>query len=576
MAGHKRWSVFPSHTGLSTKLAESLGVSTIIAQILLNRGIRSLSDAHSFLKPDLSYSDSFPEETLITCSEILKAAMDSGRPVFVYGDYDVDGMTSTALMVSVLRALGIKVSFYIPNRFKDGYGLTTSIKETLVAYNCGLLMTLDCGTSNASEIKELKRDTDISVLIFDHHTLPDTLPQVDGMLNPRLLPPTHWSFGLCTVGIVFDFLDFFVRCYLKSDLCLDDYLDLVALGTIADVAPMFRRNRALTSKGLEVLSSRKRVGINALLDVAEFKGLSVTSRDVGFTIAPRLNASGRIGDARVGVALLLSQDPEEAKTLATTLNKMNQDRQTLSELVMADCLAQLKANPQWLDHRVLVLSGTHWHAGVVGIISSRLVERFHKPVILIAVDEGMSRGSCRSVGTVNMYDLLNRCLPYYLTFGGHKEAAGFSMDPAAVEGYKVAIREAANDMLTDVDLVPILELDLVLDISDMTLDLADSLYRLSPFGPTNPSPLFYAKNLRPISFKTVGTNGAHLKVTFSDPHGKYVIDAIGFGLHEKLSLLYHPTVEVACSLEINRWQGNVIPQLSLIDIREGNGHYGEF
>jgi single-stranded-DNA-specific exonuclease len=574
MASCKRWSVYPSHNDLSTKLGESLGINPVIAQVLLNRGIRSLSDAHSFLTPDLSYSDSFPQETLFACSTVLKAAMDSGRPVFVYGDYDVDGMTSTTLMVSVLRELGVKVAFYIPNRFKDGYGLTTSIKDTLISYNCGLLITLDCGTSNAAEIEELKRDTDLEVLIFDHHTLPEVLPVVEGMLNPRLLPSTHWSFGLCTVGIVYDFLDYFVRQYLKSDLCLETHLDLVALGTIADVAPMFRRNRALTAKGLEVLTSRKRVGINALLEIAEFKGDSVTSRDVGFTIAPRLNASGRIGDARVAVDLLLSQDQDAATALAHTLNKMNQDRQALSEAVMIDCLAQLKANPEWLDHKVLVLSGTNWHAGVVGIISSRLVERFHRPVILIAVDEKVSRGSCRSVGRVNMYDLLNRCLPYYLTFGGHKEAAGFSMAPETVEAFKVAVRAVADEMLTDQDLMPILELDSVLDIADMTLDLAGSISRLSPFGPTNPSPLFYAKNMRPISFKTVGANGTHLKVTFSDPAGKYVIDAIGFGLHEKLSLLYRSTVDIACSLEVNRWQGNVIPQLSLIDIREGEGSRG--
>ena len=572
MAGQKRWSVYPSNTELCAKLGQSLGVSKVIAQILLNRGIRSLSDAHMFLKPDLALRDSFEEHELIKCATLLQSAMESGRPVFVYGDYDVDGMTSTALMVSVLRELGIKVSFYIPNRFKDGYGLTTSIKDTLIAYNCGILITLDCGTSNASEIEELKRDTDLSVLIFDHHTLPDTLPVVEGMLNPRLLPNDHWLSGMCTVGIVYDFLDYFIRQHLKLSFDLESYLDLVALGTIADVAPMFRRNRALTAKGLDVLTQRQRHGINALLEVAEFKGGPVTSRDVGFTLAPRLNASGRIGDARIGVELLLSKNTEEAKDLALTLNKMNQDRQALSEQVMTDCLAQLKANPQWLDHKVLVLSGTNWHAGVVGIISSRLVERFHKPVVLIAVDEGMSRGSCRSVGQVNMYELLNQCLPYYLTFGGHKEAAGFSMSPLVVEGYKEALRAAADQMLTDQDLMPILELDSELDISDMTLDLADSLHKLSPFGPTNPSPLFYAKNMRPISFKTVGANGTHIKATFSDPDGRYVIDAIGFGLHEKLSLLYHPTVDIACSLEINRWQGNVIPQLSLIDIKEGQGN----
>jgi single-stranded-DNA-specific exonuclease len=561
----KRWHLYPHNVALSEKLGAHLTVDPVIAQLLLNRGIRSLEQAQAFLQPREQASVHFPREDLLKATHCIQEAIANKRGIFVYGDYDVDGMTSTAMMASMLKQLGAHYSFMIPNRFLDGYGVSGRALDFIKANDVGLFITLDCGISNRAEIEQIKRETSCRVVIFDHHTIPDVIPDADAILNPKFLSPDHALWGLCTAGIVYKFWEFY-GLEIDTSVSPDGLLDLAALGTVADVAPLVSENRRMTSLGLELLSSRKRVGIRALLDVAGFDRSRVTPRDIGFMIAPRLNAAGRLGDAKICVELLMSEDFDEATKLARTLNQLNEDRRFYCESLMNEAVNMVEKNPNASNEKVIVLAGEGWHAGIIGIIASRLVERYGKPTILISGDGTLARGSGRSAGEVDLYMLLKSCDSFFTTFGGHKSAAGFSMDPAHIPSFQAALIEEASRRISDRDLLPILDLECELHPHHLTLSLASLLNTLEPFGQDNPVPLFYAKGLRPIAFKTVG-GGKHLKATFTDASQKVVIDAIGFNLHEKLSLLYKDEIELAFSLDINEWNGRQLPQLNLVDIQ---------
>ncbi len=561
----KRWHLYPPQPALSEKISHHLTLDPVIAQLLLNRGIRSLDQASSFLQPENLGSPNFPEDVLIAASELVREAIEKQTLIFVYGDYDVDGMTSTAIMTSMLKRLGARVHFMIPNRFLDGYGLSKRALEMVRQEGAGLLITLDCGISNAKEIDLLKADTDCKVLILDHHTVPDRQPNAEAILNPKFLAEDHALSGLCTAGIVYKFWEFYCQ-YFKLDVTPDRHLDLVALGTVADVAPLVQENRRLTLLGLTSLSARKRVGIRTLLEVAKFTHKTVSPRDIGFTIAPRLNAAGRLGDAKICVELMMTEDETEALRLATMLQQLNEDRRFYCDQLLTEALQQAEQIPGLADHRVIVLHAEGWHPGIIGIIASRIVETYSRPAVIISVEDGLARGSARSIGDVNIYEILKECQPFFSSFGGHKAAAGFSLVPDKIEAFKAHLISVAAEKVSQTDLMPVLDLECELDPKQLTLSLATSLQTLEPYGAENPVPLFYTRSLKAIDFKTVG-NGKHLKVTFTDAARSVVIDAIGFGLHDKLQLLYNPQVELAFSLEINTWLGRESPQLVLVDIK---------
>jgi len=559
----RRWQLIQPQPELAQQVSEAMQVSPLVAQLLLNRQIRSHSHALSFLSPPPESPTPLNLPELPTALAIIQHAITHQVPILVYGDYDVDGMTSTAIMVDCLRQLGGQVTYYLPNRFTDGYGLTHAVIDTIQSNQIGLLITLDCGVTNVAEIQAIKTHTQAQVLVFDHHTLPPTLPPTDAMVNPKQLPPDHPMARLCTAGLVYHVVSALIATY-HHPIDPHQYLDLAALGTVADVVPLIGENRRLVYHGLPVIASRQRLGLRALLTVSEFNKPSITTRDIGFVIAPRLNASGRLASAMMGVKLLLSTQESEAMSVAQSLHRMNEDRQAIGISMLKDATTQAQAQAD--THKVIVVHGVNWHAGVIGITASRLVEQFARPVVMVTESDGMCRGSARTTGSVDIYSLLATCQHRMDKFGGHREAAGFSLHADQLVAFRDELHEAALSRISDHELSPILRIDAAISPADLTLSFADELAQLAPFGQGNPAPVWYCNQLKPVDFKRVGS-GDHLKVTFVDASGNMAIDGIGFGLGKKLPHCYQPTVEVAFTLERNEWRGNVLPQLQLLDIR---------
>jgi len=559
----RRWQLYPAQGVVAERLAEHLAVDPLIAQVLLNRQIRSLAHAEQFLAPDGQPFDVLPDEMLAPAVDLITQAVSGNKRMLVFGDYDVDGMTSTSMIVQALRRLGATIHYYLPHRFTDGYGLTTQIIPTLKQGNYDLLITLDCGITNVAEVDAIRAQTGVQVIIVDHHTIPDVTPDADVIVNPKYLPPSDSRTMMCTAGIVLHLLDA-LRRLGGLDIEVEAYNDLAALGTIADVVPLVGENRRLVAAGLPALNAKRRLGIRKLLEVAGFERPQVTPRDVGFVIAPRLNAAGRLDSAMRGVQLLIAEDEGMAEETARILNRMNEDRQQIGQSMLKEALDQVADDAQ--TESVLVVRGRKWHAGVIGITASRLVEAYSRPVVIIAEDDDIGRGSARTMGSVNIYELLKSCQHHFLKFGGHKEAAGFSIAPDAIDEFKRDIQAKAKEMIQSEDLLPILRIDAEVQPASLNLGLAESLERLAPFGQGNPAPVFYCNALRPVEFKTVGT-GDHLKVRFVDPTRKIVVDAIGFGLGQKIDVCHQDEVELAFTVEINHWRGTRSPQLQLLDLR---------
>ncbi len=562
MSHDRRWQIFPAQLELTAQISQRLGCHPVVAQLLLNRNLSSMSDLRCFLDPEMRPDGVFPDVLMIPVLTLVHQAVLYSKRILVYADYDVDGMTSTALMVSFLRSLGATPAFKLPHRFKDGYGLSMAQVAWMQTFD--MVITLDCGVTNVAEITAIVSNGKTEVLVLDHHTIPDPVPPAHGILNPKVLPETHGLYGLCTAGLVYVFMKAYCQTY-GHDYPLHAQLDLVALGTLADVAPLVGENRRFVSQGLRVLSQRRRPGIDALLRESDFDRGYVSARDVGFVIAPRLNAAGRLADPMFGAQLLMTTDITESESLARSLCQMNMDRQAIGQAVLDESLKQIKE--QKLDQNpVLVLHGMAWHAGVIGIAASKLVEQFGRPVVMISDTGELGRGSARTCGEVDIYRLLCAGRDLFSKFGGHKEAAGFSILSERIPELRHVLVQYARETLSPENLSPIVQIDANLSPMDVGLTLVEALQQLAPFGAANPTPIFYTNQWTPIDMRLVG-KGRHVKVTFSTMSGDRVVDAIGFGLAHKLPALQQKNPELAFHLEVNTWGGGALPQFQLVDVR---------
>lgn len=564
MIREKRWHLFPSNQEVAQRVSDEMQVHPVTAQVMLNRNIRSLKSAREFM--DVSSCDykTFLQKDLSLVNTIICEAISSSQPILVFGDYDVDGMTSTSMMVSFLRFLGATVFFHIPSRFTEGYGLHAGIIDRMKHDNVGVLLTLDCGVTNVDEIRMIKEQTSAKVIVMDHHTIPDISPNYDVMLNPRSLDKEHPLFWLCTAGIVYEYIRYHVNTHsLNYDY--DSLLGVVALGTVADIAKINGANRRYVSLGLQDISRRKHVGLTALLNVAECYKKEITTRDIGFVIAPRLNAAGRLAHAGIGVDLLLSETFEKAEVIANRLEKLNQERRQIDADILSESI-KLTQDSTIVSDSVVVVSGLGWHAGVIGITASKLVNSTGKPAVVISDDGEMAVGSARSIGNVSIYNLLKSCSSFFEKFGGHKEAAGFSLKSEKIPAFKQALIDSAAVHIEQKDLLPVLSLDMFLESEFLSLNVIEDLKRLEPFGEGNHMPLFYTDKLTPVDYRTVG-DGRHVKVTFRDNEKGIVIDGIGFNLSHLMPLLNQKKPKVAFHLDINEWQGSIRPQLHIVDIK---------
>ncbi len=565
---HKTWEMRKSVPHLATDLAGKLHVHPLVAEILVARGITQPDEVLPFLNPSLSaLHDPYLLRGMDDAIERLLVARRNKENICIYGDYDVDGITGTALLVSFLQIVGFNCRYFIPNRFDDGYGLNVEALERIITLGANLVVSVDCGIKAVDEAI-FCRERGIDLIIVDHHTPAERLPEACAVVNP-LQPGCAYPYkNLAGVGVAFCLL-VALRAALRKERAFEqvrepdlrDWLDLVALGTIADVVPLTGQNRIFAYQGLRQLSRNSRPGIQALKQVAGVTG-DVSCGQVGFRLAPRLNAAGRMESAVPGVDLLLNTSPEESLRIAAELDVANAERQSIERRIFDEAVSMVEAAGDYPQRRSIVLASDCWHRGVVGIVASRLVERFYRPTILIALDDedGTGKGSGRSIAGFHLLDAITSCSEFLEGFGGHRYAAGVSLHGDNLAAFSAAFETEAARLLSEDDLVPRLDIDVEVRPEEITGELVQELKNLEPFGAGNPEPVMLLRGMTVQERRIVGENHLRLRLTRDGRS----FNAIAFRMAARE---IQGVVDVAFYPEMNVWNGNSTLQLRVKDLR---------
>ena len=562
------WTIAPFEPQATAVLARELGISEITASVLARRGYVHVEDARAFLEAELPGHDPLLLGDMEAAVERIRRAVSSGERVCVHGDYDVDGICATALAVVLLRELGADVVWHLPSRFEEGYGVSSETLSRLADDGVRLVLTVDCGITAVEEIAEA-RARGLDVLVTDHHRPGETLPDCP-IVATR---PSDYPFPeLCGTGVVYKLGE----ALLGADHpTIRANLDLVALATIADVVPLLDENRALAAAGLKALASTSRPGLQALMRSARVDPAAIDTGAVGFRLAPRINAAGRLGRPDVALELVLTDDAEEARRRADELEELNRERQAVEERILREATAAVDAMPELeRRHRGYVLWNEDWHEGVIGIVASRLVERFHRPIVLITRSHEGWKGSGRSIAQFDLHGALAACSSHLERFGGHRAAAGLSIAESELEAFSAAFAQHADAHLGPEDLVDVVRVDAVVAARDLTLDLAEELERLAPFGLGNPDVTLLVAATQAVTPGTVG-EGKHLRFRVRQ-QGRDAGTAIAFGQGSQLDRVRAAgSFDLAFRLKENRWNGTVAPQLVVRRIFDTAGGYEE-
>jgi len=549
------WTISPCPHEVQAGLASALGISELTAGVLVRRGYDEPASARAFLAGELPPHDPFLLGDMRAACERIRAAVAEGRRICVHGDYDVDGIAATALAVLLLRELGADVDWHLPSRFDEGYGVRSETLARLADEGCGLVLTVDCGITAVEEVAEAKA-RGLEVIVTDHHRPGETLPDCP-IVATR---PSGYPFPeLCGTGVVYKLGQ---ALHGVDSEIPRRHLDLVALATIADVVPLLDENRSLAVAGLRALARTQKPGLQALMRAAGVDPAAVDAGGVGFRLGPRINAAGRLGHPRAALELLLTGDAAEAKRLADTLEELNRERQAVEGRIVREAIAVVEAWPEAdRRRRAYVVAGEDWHEGVIGIVASRLVERFNRPVVLVAGGEGDWKGSGRSIAAFDLHAGLAACSDLLGRWGGHRAAAGLSIKPENLEAFAARFAEHASGLLLEDDLQPVTRIDgIVPRGTKLTLDLCAELAQLAPFGLGNPEVTLLAPGCELSDLATVG-EGKHLRFRVRRD-GFDAGSAIAFGIGSRLDVYRQQgRWDVAFRLTENRWNGTVSPQL---------------
>lgn len=545
------------------RMAERLEVSPLLIHLLTLRGLTRESDMDTFLSPGLRHLhglDKWPG--IEDGAALLCSAIEAGRRIAVWGDYDVDGITATALVKDFLAGRGVDVTHYIPDRLDFGYGLHVDGIRALAAQGVGLLLTVDCGIANIEEIREAKR-LGMQVIVTDHHLPGQVLPEADVIINPKLEGwPTP---NLAGVGVGFLLMGAVNRLLPGPAADIRDCLDLVALGTVADVVPLDDQNRILVKNGLLLIKEGRRPGIQALKEIS---GMSpdetVGTGSIGFALAPRINAAGRIGDPDLAVRLLLARDPEEARQLAAKLDKLNTKRKLEEQRILEEAITQAETQ---LHLPGLVLHSEHWHSGIIGIVASRIVERFHRPCLILTKENGIFKGSGRSTPSFDLYQALLACKQCLHKFGGHRQAAGLKLEPFQLANLKKLFAWAVEEQLGANPAPPVLELDAELPFSMVTATLLKELDLLQPYGQGNPRPIFLSPPLSVLRHRFFSQK-KHLELHLSDSTDGATMRGVAWRQGERWqdASLSGRRIRIAYTPRLSRFNGLQQIELAVQDI----------
>jgi single-stranded-DNA-specific exonuclease len=560
-----RWTTAPPPDETAAgALATALTIPLPLARLLVLRGHGDPDRAKRFLRPSLDHlHDPRALKSLPEAVDRLGRAIRTGELVFVHGDYDVDGICSTTLMVRTIRALGGKAMPFIPDRRTDGYDLGPAGVAAARESGARVVLTCDCGTT-ALEAARVLAGVGIDLIVSDHHLPGGPLPEALAVLNPRRADDESPDKDLAAVGVAYKLALALTRALGGNENVVLNSLDLVALATVADVAPLRGENRIFVRRGLALLADSKNEGIRALVRSAGLEGKEITAGRVGYILAPRLNALGRLDRAIHGVELLLAEDEGEALAIARLCEERNRERQEIDRQTLDDAMRRvdlLSLDDTW----GIVLADDAWHAGVIGIVASRLVEQTGRPVFLIAVQDGVGKGSGRSIPALDLHDALMACTNLLTRHGGHRAAAGLTVDSSRIADFTVRFNDVVRERLTPDDLVRELRIDLELPLAEATGDLERLMRHLEPFGVGNPAPLFLARGVRVATPATrIGVDG--VKFLVDAPHGR--VEAVGWGLADRIADLGPGTaVDLAYKLERNEYRGRTTLQLGIADFR---------
>lgn len=549
--------------GARSALAQALQVPETLAALLIQRGYSSVEEAKGFLRPTLdSLSDPAEFKDLPEATSLIAQAVRAGETIVVHGDYDVDGQAGAALLTRVLREAGADVKPFVPHRVRDGYDLGAAGVTFAAQHGAALIVTCDCGITAHEAVADAKA-RGMKVVITDHH-VPGDLPPADAVVNPNRPDCPSRSKQLCGAGVAFKLAQALVgELGLPENMPLH-LLDLVALATVADMVPLTGENRTLVRFGLKTLAQSRWAGLRALVAAAGLEGRPLRAGHVGYILAPRLNAVGRIGDAKDGLRLLLTDDESSARDQARALEALNTRRQAMDQEILREVVEEIEETVDLDTNFALVLARDSWHPGVIGIVASRVVERFGRPTFLVALDGNEGKGSGRSVSGFDLHAALTSCSEYLVKFGGHPMAAGLTIARDAIEPFREALNNVARAKLSKEDLVRVQRVDVETPVGRLDADLERLLRHLEPCGLGNPAPVFAVANVRAARPREVGKN--HLKFTIEDETGS--IDAIGFELADRVEpgWLSGP-VDVALRLEENEYRGTVSLQARVLALR---------
>jgi single-stranded-DNA-specific exonuclease len=571
-----RWVVLPVDLGAVERLSRQLNISPLVARLLVRRGLQEAEAAHHFLHPGTDQlHDPFLMADMSAAVERLRRAIAGKEKILIYGDYDVDGAMAVVVLMTALGALGANVEAYIPHRLSEGYGMRAPVVERAAAEGVRVLLSVDTGVRE-HEVIARARGLGIDCIVTDHH-LPDSrLPAAHAILNPRRADCAYPEKNLSGVGVAFKLAQALLGERL-SERQLLSYLKIVAIGTIADVVPLLGENRVIARLGLAALGSvqSKRSGLQALLAAAGLDGRALTAGDVAFRIAPRLNAAGRMDNAREVIELLTTADDAKGREIAQRLEGLNRERQRVEDEVLGEITSWMEQQPEKAERYSLVFSGQGWHRGVIGIVAQRLAERYYRPTLVIAIEDGVGHGSCRSIPGFHILDALTAAHSLspgrglFERYGGHAQAAGFTLPAGSVGELETRFERCARALLRPEDLEPVLRVDAELDLAEIDGSLYEQLSRLEPYGAGNPTPVFAARGLGLVLPPRV-LQEKHLKLKVAQ-RGK-TMDALGWGrANEGPALVPGRELDLAFSLDENVFQEIKTLQLVIRDLRLSEG-----
>lgn len=561
-----RW-IYPHavHKESVSEIKQALGVPNIIAKLLVLRGIKTYNDAKSFFRPTLDLLfDPFLMKDMDEGTERLALAIRKNENVVVYGDYDVDGTTATACLYTFLKEFGVNAYYYIPHRFKEGYGINSEGIQYADAVGAKLIVSVDCGITAIDEAREIKKKG-MELIICDHHTVGDEIPEAVAVLDPKR-PDCHYPFdGLSGAGVGFKLMQGTLQKLGLPVSIANMYLDLVAISIASDIVPIIGENRVLMREGLQILQRNPRIGIKTLMELIRLPMEDISTSKIVFSIGPRINAAGRMGDASTAVKLMIADSQSEAKALSNELESINLRRRDKDTKTMEEALSQIETKLDINDVNVLILYKPDWHLGVIGIVASRLVDMFHRPAIMLSNVDGKLKGSARSIKGFNIYNAMKECEDLLEQFGGHEFAAGLTLDEKKLPEFKRRINKMVFNGCSHNSFEPQIMVDSVLEFRDINMRFWKLLSQFKPFGPSNSRPIFVSTNVQVIGIPSVVGNG-HLKMKIKQQHSG-IFDAIGFNMHKYLPDISsdHP-FNIAYVLEENYWNGKRSLQMRLKDI----------